>query len=136
DYPAGDSVLAAVRDALGAPNVTYSADAKDIDVKAFKAVIAVIGETPYAEGAGDIRRSSTLEHARRHPEDLAVLDRVSGHGVPVVTVLFSGRPLWVNREINRSDAFVAAWLPGTEGKGIADVLFRHADGGSTDFRGR
>ena len=136
DYPDADSVLAAVRDAVGAEQVIYSADAKDVDVKAFKAVVAVIGETPYAEGVGDIRRSSTLEHARRHPEDLAVLERVAGHGVPVATVLLSGRPLWVNREINRSDAFVAAWLPGTEGKGIADVLFRHADGGSTDFRGR
>lgn len=136
DYPAGDSVLAAVRDVLGADNVVYSADARDVDVKGFRAVIAVIGETPYAEGVGDIRRSSTLEHARRHPEDLAVLERVAGHGVPVVTVLFSGRPLWVNREIDRSDAFVAAWLPGTEGQGITDVLFRHADGGVTDFRGR
>ncbi len=136
DYPVGDSVLAAVRDAVGADNVVHSIDAKNVDVKAFKAVIAVIGETPYAEGAGDIGRSSTLEHARRHPDDLAVLDRVSGHGVPVVTVLFSGRPLWMNREIDRSDAFVAAWLPGTEGKGITDVLFRHADGVATDFRGR
>jgi beta-glucosidase len=136
DYPNADSVLAGVRDAVGEANVTYSADAQGIDVKAFQAVIAVIGETPYAEGAGDIRRSSTLEHARRHPEDLAVLDKVGGHGVPVATVLLSGRPLWVNREINRSDAFVAAWLPGTEGKGIADVLFRHADGGFDDFQGR
>jgi len=136
DYPAGDTVLAAVRDAVGTAGVTYSPDAKDVDVKAFKAVIAVIGETPYAEGVGDIRRSSTLEHARRHPEDLALLERVSGHGVPVVTVLFSGRPLWVNREIDRSDAFVAAWLPGTEGKGITDLLLRRADGGVTDFRGR
>ena len=136
DYPNGDSLLAGVRDAVGGANVTYSADGKDVDVKAFQAVIAVIGETPYAEGAGDIRRSSTLEHARRHPEDLAALDRVSGQGVPVVTVLLSGRPLWVNREINRSDAFVAAWLPGTEGKGIADVLFRHADGSVVDFKGR
>jgi len=135
DYPVGDSVLAGVREAVGADNVVYSVDAKDVDVQAFKAVVAVIGETPYAEGAGDIGASGTLEHARRHPEDLAVLDRVSGHGVPVVTVLFSGRPLWVNREIDRSDAFVAAWLPGTEGKGITDVLFRHADGGATDFRG-
>ena len=136
DYPDADSVLAGVRDAVGADHVTYSIDAKDVDVKAFKAVVAVIGETPYAEGVGDIRRSDTLEHARRHPEDLAVLERVAGHGVPVVTVLLSGRPLWVNREINRSDAFVAAWLPGTEGKGIADVLFRHDDGSTTDFRGR
>ena len=136
DYPAGESVLAAVRDAVGAADVTYSADARDVDVTAFKAVIAVIGETPYAEGAGDIRRSGTLEHARRHPEDLAVLDRVGGHGVPVVTVLFSGRPLWVNREINRSDAFVAAWLPGTEGAGITDLLFQAPEGGRVDFRGR
>ena len=136
DYPVGDSVLAGVREAVGADNVVYSVDAKAVDVTAFNTVIAVIGETPYAEGAGDIGRSSTLEHARRHPEDLAVLDRVAGHGVPVVAVLFSGRPLWVNREIDRSDAFVAAWLPGTEGKGITDVLFRRADGGATDFRGR
>jgi beta-glucosidase len=136
DFPVGDSLLAGVREAVGADNVVWSIDAKDVDVTAFKAVIAVIGETPYAEGAGDIGRSSTLEHARRHPEDLAVLDRVSGHGVPVVTVLFSGRPLWVNREIDRSDAFVAAWLPGTEGKGITDVLFRRADGGAIDFRGK
>ena len=136
DFPVGDTILAAVRDAVGDADVTWSADAKDVDVTAYRAVIAVIGETPYAEGAGDIRASGTLEHARRHPEDLAVLDRVAGHGVPVVTVLLSGRPLWVDREIDRSDAFVAAWLPGTEGKGIADVLFRHADGGTTDFRGR
>jgi beta-glucosidase len=136
DYPAGESVLAAVRATVGAGNVVHSADGKDVDVKAFGAVIAVIGETPYAEGVGDIRRSGTLEHARRHPEDLAVLERVSGHGVPVVTVLFSGRPLWVDREINRSDAFVAAWLPGTEGQGITDLLFRRADGGVNDFRGR
>jgi beta-glucosidase len=136
DFPVADSVLAGVRDAVGAANVTFSVNGQGVDVKAFQAVIAVIGETPYAEGAGDIRRSSTLEHARRHPEDLAVLDRVSGQGVPVVTVLLSGRPLWVNREINRSDAFVAAWLPGTEGKGIADVLFRHADGSVDDFKGR
>jgi beta-glucosidase len=136
DYPDADSVLAGVRDAVGADNVTYSVDARNVDVKAFKAVVAVIGETPYAEGVGDIRRSGTLEHARRHPEDLAVLDRVAGRGVPVVTVLISGRPLWVNREIDRSDAFVAAWLPGTEGKGISDVLFRHADGSVVDFKGR
>ena len=136
DYPDADTVLAGVREAVGADQVTYSVDGKDVDVKAFKAVVAVIGETPYAEGAGDIRRSDTLEHARHHPEDLAVLERAAGHGVPVVTVLLSGRPLWVNREINRSDAFVAAWLPGTEGKGITDVLFRQADGGTTDFRGR
>ncbi len=136
DYPVADTLLASVRDAVGDANVVYSADGRGVDVASFQAVIDVLAESPYAEGAGDIRRAGTLEHASRHPEDLATLERVSGKGVPVVAVLLSGRPLWVNREIDRSDAFVAAWLPGTEGKGIADVLFRHADGGVTDFRGR
>ncbi len=136
DFPAADSVLAGVRAVVGDADVTFSVDGQGVDVTAYQAVIAVIGETPYAEGAGDIRRSGTLEHARRFPEDLAVLDRVGGHGVPVVTVLISGRPLWVDREINRSDAFIAAWLPGTEGQGIADLLFRRADGGVNDFSGR
>ena len=92
-------------------------------------MIAVIGETPYAEGNGDIGKRS-LEHARLHPEDLAVLDRVSGKGAPVVTVFISGRPLYVNKELNRSDAFVAAWLPGTEGQGVADLLVRGRDAAS------
>ncbi len=131
DFPVADSILEGVRNQVGTANVTYSADAAGVDVRSYDAVIAVIGESPYAEGGGDIRRSGTLEHARRHPEDRAVLDRVADQGVPVVTVLLSGRPLWVNPEINRSDAFVAAWLPGTEGRGVTDVLFGHGV-----FRGR
>ena len=86
-------------------------------------MIAVIGETPYAEGNGDLGKRS-LEHARLHPEDLAVLDRVTGKGAPVATVFVAGRPLYVNKELNRSDAFVAAWLPGTEGEGVADLLVK------------
>ena len=137
DFPNADTVLAGIREAAGADNVTYSVDGAGVDVSTFQAVIAVIGETPYAEGAGDIGRAGTLEHARRQPADLAVLDLVKGKGVPVVTVLLSGRPLWVNKELNRSDAFVAAFLPGTEGKGVADVLFRKADGSvNHDFQGR
>ena len=58
------------------------------------------------------------------PQDLAVLDRVSGKGAPVATVFVAGRPLYVNKELNRSDAFVAAWLPGTEGDGVADLLVK------------
>ncbi|WP_082541670.1 MULTISPECIES: glycoside hydrolase family 3 N-terminal domain-containing protein [unclassified Rhizobacter] len=137
DFPNGDTVLAGIREAAGDGNVTFSVDAANVNVADYKAVIAVIGETPYAEGAGDIGKTGTLEHARRYPADLAVLEAVKGKGVPVVTVLMSGRPLWVNKELNRSDAFVAAWLPGTEGKGVADVLFRKADGSvNFDFQGR
>ncbi|CAN7329164.1 glycoside hydrolase family 3 N-terminal domain-containing protein [Rhizobacter sp. LjRoot28] len=137
DFPAADTVLAGIREAAGADNVTYSPDGAGVDVTQYKAVIAVIGETPYAEGAGDIGRAGTLEHAKRYPADLAVLDVVKGQGVPVVTVLMSGRPVWVNKELNRSDAFVAAFLPGTEGKGVTDVLFRKEDGSvNVDFQGR
>ena len=135
DFPNATSLLEGIRQAAGADKVTHSLMGRGVDVKEFDAVIAVIGETPYAEMEGDIK--DTLAHAQRHDMDLALLDRVSGKGVPVVTVLLSGRPLYVNREINRSDAFVAAWLPGTEGQGVADLLFRTADGKvNKDFTGR
>lgn len=137
DFPNADSVLAGIREAAGETNVVYSAGGTGVNVADFKAVIVVIGETPYAEGVGDIGKAGTLEHAKRYPEDLAVLDAVTGKGVPVVTVLMTGRPVWANKEINRSDAFVAAWLPGTEGKGVADVLFRNASGAvNHDFTGK
>src|SRR5690606_29438827 len=128
DFPNGDSLLAGFREAAGAGNVTYSADAAGVDVAGFDAVVAVIGETPYAETNGDIVASDTVTHSRRHPEDLAVLQAVAGKGAPVVTVFLSGRPLYVNDLINLSDAFVAAWLPGTEGKGVSDLLVAGADG--------
>ncbi|HJV59909.1 MAG TPA: glycoside hydrolase family 3 N-terminal domain-containing protein [Albitalea sp.] len=137
DFPNGDTLLAGIEEAAGAGQVSFSQDAKGLDAAKFDVVIAVIGETPFAEGNGDIPPSGTLRHSSRYPEDLAVLDAVSGRGTPVVTVLVASRPLYVNDLLNRSDAFVAAWLPGTEGKGVADVLFRRADGGiDHDFVGR
>jgi beta-glucosidase len=104
----------------------------------YDAAVVVIGETPYAEGVGDIGNSKTLELAKLRPEDLALLDSLRNKGVKkIVTVLFSGRPLYTNKELNRSDAFVAAWLPGTEGEGMTDVLFRKADGSvDHDFTGK
>ena len=122
DFPNADSILAGIRAAAGAANVTYSADGAGVNVAGFDAVIAVIGETPYAEGDGDIGPTGTLRHSSRYPEDLATLQAVSGKGKPVVTVFVAGRPLWVNDLLNLSDTFVAAWLPGSEGKGVADVL--------------
>lgn len=128
DFPAADSILGGIREAVGASHVTFRENADGVKAADFDAVIAVLGETPYAEGAGDIAPSSTLSHSARHPEDLALLQAVSGKGKPVVTVFLSGRPLYVNDLLNLSDAFVAAWLPGTEGKGVSDLLFRGADG--------
>ncbi|MES2315955.1 MAG: glycoside hydrolase family 3 N-terminal domain-containing protein [Pseudomonadota bacterium] len=129
DFPNGDSILKGIKAA--AADVTYSATGSDVDVAAFDVVIAVIGETPYAEGDGDIGPSGTLRHSGRYPEDLAVLKAVSGKGKPVVTVLVAGRPLYTNDLMNLSDSFVAAWLPGSEGKGVADVLFK----GKHNFKG-
>ncbi|GAA3158910.1 exo 1,3/1,4-beta-D-glucan glucohydrolase [Planomonospora alba] len=129
DFPNGTTILGGLREALGEADVTFSENADGVDPSAYDAVIAVIGETPYAEGVGDLSRR-TLEAAKLYPGDLAVLDKVAGKGVPVVTVYVTGRPLWVNKELNRSDAFVVAWLPGTEGGGVADLLVqgRHREG--------
>ncbi|SDZ96081.1 glycoside hydrolase family 3 protein [Microbulbifer marinus] len=87
--------------------------------------IVVFGEEPYAEWHGDL---SSLEYQQTTKTDLALLKKLREQGVPVVSVFLSGRPLWVNREMNASDAFVAAWLPGSEGAGVADVLFTGANG--------
>ncbi len=122
DFKGGTTLLAALRDALGTANVTFSQDGKDVDPGRFDAVVAVIGETPYAEYNGDVRAPRPAAHSALHPDDLAVLRRVSGKGAPVVSVLYSGRPAYANDLINLSDAFVAAFLPGTEGEGLADLL--------------
>jgi beta-glucosidase len=134
DFPNGTTILAGLRQALGDANVTFDEDGEGVDPSQYDAVIAVIGETPYAEGVGDIGRRS-LEAALLYPGDLATLDRVSGKGAPVATVFVSGRPLYVNKELNRSDAFVAAWLPGTEGEGVADLLVQGPQTG-TGFTGK
>jgi beta-glucosidase len=136
DYPNADTVLAGLREAAGDANVVFSEIGKNLDAARFDVVVAVIGETPYAETNGDIVPSDTLSHSRRHPEDLAVLQAASATGKPVVTVFLSGRPLYANDLINLSNAFVAAWLPGTEGKGVTDVLFAGSGGTALDFRGR
>jgi beta-glucosidase len=148
DFPNGETILAGIRETVGAANVTYSIDGSGVVVRDFDAVFAVIGETPYAETFGDVATADgnhgspdtsirTLELGVRQPEDRTVLQAVSGHGVPVVTVLLSGRVLYANAEINMSNAFVAAWLPGTEGGGVADVLFRdHRGQIAHDFTGK
>ncbi len=126
DFPNGDTILAGLKEA--ASSVTYSADGSGVDVADHDVVVAVIGEGPYAEGDGDIGPAGNLRHSSRYPEDLAVLKAVAGKGKPVVTVFVTGRPLYANDLMNLSDGFVAAWLPGSEGKGVADVLLRGADG--------
>jgi beta-glucosidase len=118
----GTTILAGIRAAVSpGTTVTYNADGVGID-GTYKAAIAVVGETPYAEGAGDRPGSMSLDAT-----DLATLSRLRASGVPVVVVLVSGRPLDVAAELGGWDALVAAWLPGTEGRGVADVLFGDYD---------
>ncbi|MBT9491387.1 MAG: glycoside hydrolase family 3 C-terminal domain-containing protein [Paucibacter sp.] len=135
DFPVSQSILAGIREK--AAEVRFSVDAQGVDVRGYDAVIAVLGETPYAEGVGDIAPSSSLRHSSRYPEDLAVLRRVSGQGVPVTTVFIAGRTLYTHDLLNLSDAFVMAWLPGSEGGGVADLLFKSAQGSvSHDFNAK
>jgi beta-glucosidase len=96
--------------------------------------IVVFGEGPYAEGTGDI---NTLEYQPGDKRDLKLLQRLQAQGIPVVAVFLSGRPLYVTPEVNASNAFVAAWQPGSEGEGVADLLFSKPDGSvAYDFRGK
>ena len=96
--------------------------------------IVVFGEQPYAEGNGDL---DNLEYQRGNKTDLALLRKLKKAGIPVVSLFISGRPMWVNAELNASDAFVATWLPGSEGDAISDVLFANVDGSvNHDFKGK
>jgi beta-glucosidase len=114
--PGGTTILKAIQNTVSpATKVTFSKDGSDAggaDVG-----ILVIGETPYAEGFGD-RDDLALA-----AEDLTAINNMKQAGIPVVVVLFSGRPMIINDALGHCDAFVAAWLPGTEGQGVTDVLF-------------
>lgn len=114
----GTTILQGIRETAAArATVTYSRDGSGID-RSYDVAIAVIGETPYAEGHGDRPGSMGLD-----AEDLATLRRLKASGVPIVTVLVSGRPLDIAAHLPDWHALVAAWLPGSEGGGVADVLF-------------
>ncbi len=132
DFPGATSIWEGIRDAVAAGGGTAVLSVDGRWEEKPDVAIVVYGEDPYAEFEGD-RQTLDYEPA----EDLELLRRLRGEGIPVVSVFLSGRPLWVNPEINASDAFVAAWLPGSEGAGVADVLLRAADGSVRhDFQGR
>ncbi|WP_414635850.1 glycoside hydrolase family 3 protein [Amycolatopsis sp.] len=113
----GTTILQGIQQKAGASNVTYGKDGTGID-GGYRAAVAVVGETPYAEGFGDRPGSMSLD-----ADDLATLQRLKASGVPVVVVLVSGRPLDIASELPGWNALLESWLPGTEGAGVADVLF-------------
>jgi beta-glucosidase len=120
----GTTILEGIQDAAKDKSIiTYAEDGKARGT--FDAVIAVIGEDPYAETEGD--RTSINIRTR----DMNMLREAYGYNCPVIVIMLSGRPMTIGDEYQKWDAFIAAWLPGTEGGGIADVLF-----GSEDFTGR
>jgi beta-glucosidase len=134
DFPHGETIWAAIARCVQAAGGTATLSPEGKFSARPDVAIVVFGEHPYAEYAGDV---TTLEYSPGDKHDLALLRRLRAQDVPVVAVLLSGRPLWVNAELNAADSFVAAWLPGPEGGGVADVLFRSPAGAVRyDFRGR
>jgi beta-glucosidase len=133
DFPGATSIFGGIRAAVLAAggSAVLAPDGRYTDKP--DAAIVVFGEGPYAEFEGD---RENLEFSAGSLHDLELLRRLRAAGVPTVAVFLSGRPLWVNREINAADAFVAAWLPGSEGEGVADLLFRSAAAERYDFTGR
>jgi beta-glucosidase len=134
DFPGAQSIWDGIKSATEAAGGKAILSADGSFEQAPDAAIVVFGEDPYAEFQGDI---PNLAYRPGNDHDLELIRALKAKGIPVVAVFLSGRPLWVNREINAADAFVAAWLPGSEGSGVADVLFRSADGAvAHDFRGK
>lgn len=117
----GTTILQGIRNTVApSTTVTYNQTGAGID-SSYRVAIAVVGETPYAEGAGDRPSGMGLDSA-----DLNAINTLRASGVPVIVVLVSGRPLDIAAQLPNWNALVAAWLPGTEGQGVADVLFNVA----------
>lgn len=134
DFPNGQSIGAGLVQRIQAASGRAVLSAKGEFTDKPDVAVVVFGEDPYAEFQGDI---PDLRYKPGDDSDLALMQRLSKAGIPVVAVFISGRPLWVNRELNAANAFVAAWLPGSEGGGVADVLLAADDGSvAHDFRGK
>ena len=134
DFPNGQSIYAGIRDALASSGGRATLSVEGRYTRKPDVAVVVFGEGPYAEFVGD---RQTVEYSAADKKDLEMLRRLKAAGIPTVSVFLSGRPLWVNPEINASDAFVAAFLPGSEGGGVADVLVGDRQGRArNDFKGK
>lgn len=119
DFPGATTIYEGIRAAVaegGGEAVYVSAD--EVETVTANVAFVVFGESPYAEGEGDLSRLRLMGEA----EHLSVMRRLQARGIKVIAVFLTGRPLWMNPELNAADAFVVAWLPGSEGAGVADVL--------------
>jgi beta-glucosidase len=113
----GTSILEAIKNTVSNDTkVTYSVDGSEVPSDADVAIV-VVGETPYAEFTGDDK------DLLLSTQDIATINNARSADIPVVVIIISGRPMIITSEIDKWDALVAAWLPGTEGQGVADVIF-------------
>ena len=119
NFPNGQSIWSGLSDAIKAQGGRATLSQSGTYSQKPDVAIVVFGERPYAEFQGDLEH---LDFKSEDDKDLKLMRKLKADGIPVVAVFLSGRPMWVNPELNASDAFVAAWLPGTEGAGLADVL--------------
>ena len=128
DFPGATSIYGGLKAAIDAAGgqALYSSDGSSAQ-KADVAIV-VFGEIPYAEFAGD-QSDVALHHD--NAESLELIKKLKAQGMPVIAVMLAGRALYANPQINAADAFVAGWLPGSEGEGVADVLM-----GKYDFTGK
>ncbi len=129
NYAGATTILEGLRK-FSSQDVLYDADGganhDNVDV-----AVIVVGETPYAEFMGDIGGVMNRYQLTLTPEHQMLVDKYTAKGIKTVVVLISGRPLVVTKQLEQVDAFVAAWFPGSEGEGIAEVLF-----GDYDFKGK
>jgi len=134
DFPGASSIYDGLHQAITNNGGSTELNTEGQWAKKPDLAVVVFGEEPYAEGQGDIH---LLTYRDGQTKDLELIQSLKKQGIPVVSVFLTGRPLWMNAEINSSDAFVVAWLPGSEGSGIADVLVADADNKIRyDFTGR
>ncbi|MEO9078306.1 MAG: glycoside hydrolase family 3 N-terminal domain-containing protein, partial [Rhodanobacter sp.] len=134
DFPNAQSIWSGIHEQVAAAGGTAELSVDGKYTQKPDVAIVVYGENPYAEFQGDI---PNLMYSPGNSSELEMIKRLRAQGIPVASVFLSGRPLWVNPEINASNAFVAAWLPGSEGGGVADVILRTAaDAVNHDFHGK
>jgi len=132
DFPNAESIGSALRSAVTDAGGTVVGTLDSANSVKPDVAVVIFGERPYAEMHGDIK--FPVFNAR---DPLSTMQHLHKLGIPVIAIFLTGRPLWVNPEINAADAFVVAWQPGSEGGGVADVLVADAQNKIRfDFTGR
>jgi beta-glucosidase len=134
DFPGATTILQGIARTVEAAGGKVSSSVDGLRESQPDVAVVVFGEDPYAEWFGDLR---SLDYRGAGGAELALLQQLRQASVPTACVFLTGRPLWIEPELAACDAFVVAWLPGSEGGGVADVLFRKANGKvNYDFVGK